>query len=45
LVTLYIRVQFSLLANYMAFGKIIGKVVVKFRYWVGLMDVEYGHAE
>jgi len=24
---------------------IVSKVVVKFRYWVGLRDVEYGHAK
>ncbi len=51
-VTLYVKNQFSLLTMAFAFNKlmicsllIVSKVVVKYRYGVGLRDLEYGYAE
>ncbi len=52
-VTLYIKVQFSLLTNYnFCLNKlliccliIVSNVVVKFRYVVVLRDLKYGHVE
>ncbi len=50
LVTLYFKVQVSLLTDFclnklvICCLSIVRKAVVKFRYGVGLMDLEYGHA-